>query len=105
MLRGNTAKYVQMLSLFAEIHADDARCLAEGLAAGDLAALKERAHTLKGTAGNLGATRLSEAAGSLLAAIAGSAAAAVIERDGAVLIDELTSFIAQVCLVLKASGG
>ncbi|MBS1227608.1 MAG: multi-sensor hybrid histidine kinase [Proteobacteria bacterium] len=104
MLRGNTAKYVQMLSLFTEIHADDARCLAESLAAGDLAALKARAHTLKGTAGNLGATRLSEAAGSLLAAIVGSAAAAVIERDGAVLIDELSAFIAQVRLALEASG-
>ena len=102
MLRGNTAKYVKMLSLFIASHAGDAKRLADGLTASDLAVLKDRAHALKGTASNLGATRLSEAAGSLLAAIVQSAAAETIEHDGRVLVDELTAFIAQLRLALTA---
>ena len=103
MLRGNAEKYLRMLSLFTETHADDATCLGESLAAGDLVTLRARAHAIKGTAGNLGALRLSETAGRLQEAIVRSAVHEEVERDCVALIDELTAFIAQVRLALKAS--
>ena len=103
MLRGNAEKYLRMLGLFTETHADDVRCLGECLAAGDLATLRARAHVIKGTAGSLGALRLSEAAGRLQEAIVRAAVHEEVERDCVALIDELTAFIAQVRLALKAA--
>ena len=92
-----------MLDLFTQTLADDRRILGAGLAANDLVTLRARAHALKGAAASLGAQRLAEAAGRLQEAIVHSAAPAVIERDGAVLLDELTFFAEQVRLALKAS--
>ena len=105
MLRGNTGKYVHMLSLFTQTLADDARTLDEALAANDLVTLRARAHALKGAAGSLGAQRLAAAAGRLQEAIVRCAAPAAIERDAAVLIDELTSFAEHVRQALTATGG
>ena len=99
------ADLLRMLSLFAETHVDDATRLGESLAAGDLATLRARAHVIKGTAGSLGALRLSAAAGRLQEAIVRAAAPEAIERDGLVLIDELTSFIEQVRQALTANPG
>ena len=103
MLRGNAEKYLRMLSLFTEAHADDVTCLGERLAVGDLAALRARSHVIKGTAGSLGALRLSEAAGRLQEAIVRAAVHEEVERDCVALIDELTAFIAQVRLAVQAA--
>ena len=57
------------------------------------------------TSGSLGALRLSAAAGRLQEAIVRSAVPEAIERDGLVLIDELTAFIEQVRQALTADPG
>ena len=62
MLRGKTAKYLELLARFAAAHADDMSRLESSLAAGDHAAALLLAHTLKGTAATVGADRLSEMA-------------------------------------------
>ncbi|MCX7169365.1 MAG: ATP-binding protein, partial [Proteobacteria bacterium] len=59
MVRGNRAKYARVLGLFKKSHEHDAARLAESLAAGDLAAIRQLAHTLKGSAGMIGAVRVS----------------------------------------------
>jgi len=59
LLRGNVAKYARMLKLFAESHAQDTAQLAESLDAGDRAAVKRITHSLKGSAGMIGATKIS----------------------------------------------
>jgi two-component system sensor histidine kinase/response regulator len=68
-MRGNATKFVRMLILFADSHATDAAQLAAALAANDLVTVKQLAHTLKGSAGTVGAMRVAEAAATLHAAI------------------------------------
>jgi len=79
-MRGNWDKYRRMLALFAESHAADAAQLAEALAANDIEAVRGLAHTLKGSAGTVGATRLAKAAADLNSAIRGNAPREEIDR-------------------------
>ncbi|MDP2794338.1 MAG: response regulator, partial [Sulfurisoma sp.] len=79
-LRGNAAKLAQLLRLFADGHAEDARQMAEWLATGNAESLRRLAHTLKGSAGSLGATRVSAAAEALHEAIRHDAAQDEIAR-------------------------
>ena len=69
IVRGNTAKYEQLLTMFREGHAQGPEQFAAAMAANDLASLKSMAHTLKGSAGNVGAVKVSSAAESLVSAI------------------------------------
>jgi PAS domain S-box-containing protein len=62
MLRGKSAKYVEMLGRFMESHADDMDRLESKLAEGDIPAAEFIAHSLKGASGTLGAVRLSGSA-------------------------------------------
>jgi len=64
-LRGNSGKYLGLLGDFVAAHADDMTRLAASLAAGDHAAARRLAHTLKGTSATLGADRLAEQAARL----------------------------------------
>jgi CheY-like chemotaxis protein len=64
-LRGNAGKYLGLLGDFVASHAEDMTRLAASLAAGDHAAARRLAHTLKGTAATLGADRLAEQAARL----------------------------------------
>ncbi|MDP2794551.1 MAG: response regulator, partial [Sulfurisoma sp.] len=80
ILRGKVATYVRLLRLFADGHADDMRQIAERLAAGDMEPVRRLAHTLKGSAGSLGATRVSAAAEALHEAIRHDAAQDEIAR-------------------------
>ncbi|MDZ4251823.1 MAG: response regulator [Sulfuritalea sp.] len=80
MMHGNTAKYVWLLTMFVDRHGQDPQQIAERLAAGDLATAERLAHTLKGSAGNLGASHVSAAAGALNAAIHRDAARNETER-------------------------
>jgi PAS domain S-box-containing protein len=93
LVRGNTTKYFRMLNLFVDGHAEDVTVLAGGLASRDLITLKQLAHTLKGSAGNVGALWVSEAAGLLHSMIAQSAEQEEIDTHGNALIVELTSLI------------
>ena len=93
LVRGDTTKYSRMLVLFADSHAGDAARLSERLASNDLIALKELAHTLKGSAGNVGAARVSDAAATLDSAIRTGKGADEIDSCCGILIDRLTSLI------------
>jgi two-component system sensor histidine kinase/response regulator len=90
LVRGNVAKYRRLLGMFVDSHGRDALSLADELAAGDRAALKLRAHTLKGSAGNLGARWVGEAAADLHAALAQGLPLEEIKGRCTVLIEELT---------------
>ena len=96
MMHGNATKYARLLTMFAEGHAEDLRQMTERLAAGDLAQVQRLAHTLKGSAGNLGAMPVSAAAGALQAAIRRDAARNEIERLGSKLAAELLPLIAAI---------
>ena len=93
LVRGDTTKHARMLALFAGSHAQDVPYLADGLASNDLAALKQLAHTLKGSAGTIGATRVAEAAAALHSALRESAGRETIDSGCNALIAELNSLI------------
>ncbi|MDP1652881.1 MAG: response regulator, partial [Rhodocyclaceae bacterium] len=69
MLNGKHAVYLRLLRLFAADHGDDMARLRERLAGGDEETARRIAHTLKGTAGNLGATEVQRMATTLDAAM------------------------------------
>ena len=69
LFRGDAAKYVRILEMFIDSHSLDAMALAEKLANNDRDGLKQLAHTLKGSAGSVGAATLSAAAAAFDAAL------------------------------------
>ncbi|MDS4068650.1 MAG: PAS domain S-box protein [Candidatus Competibacter sp.] len=69
VVRGKLPLYRRLLVLFVDHHGDELERLRERLRAGNLAEVQFLAHTLKGSAGNLGATRVQAAAETLHAAI------------------------------------
>ncbi len=93
VVRGKLAVFVRMLGLFAASHDQDTRRLADGLAAGDLESVKALAHTLKGSAGNLGAIQVSATAAALVAAIRAGAEQIAIDDACRELIAALTPLI------------
>ncbi|MCX7166209.1 MAG: ATP-binding protein [Rhodocyclales bacterium] len=93
LVRGDTTKHARMLALFAGSHTQDVPHLADGLASNDLATLKQLAHTLKGSAGTIGATRVAEAAAALHSALRESAGRETIDSGCNALIAELNSLI------------
>ena len=96
-MRGNGTKYLRMLTLFVDSHAADAAQLASALAADDLDAVKALAHTLKGSAGTVGAMRIADAAAALHAAIRDNPQArADVDTLGKTLIAELDALVESV---------
>lgn len=93
IVRGNTDKYKQLLLMFADYHQQDAEHLTQHLQCGDLAALQRMVHTLKGSAGSLGAVRLQEAAEILQAALHQNAERERVEHCVTALCAELTRLI------------
>jgi HPt (histidine-containing phosphotransfer) domain-containing protein len=83
-----------LLALFVDSHGDDPQRLQQMLDAGDLPGVQKLAHTLKGSAGNLGAMRVSEAANALLSAVRQTAARVEIDRCARKLTDELLPLLA-----------
>lgn len=69
MVRGKLPLYRRLLALFVDHHGDEVERLRARLQAGDLVEIQRLAHTLKGSAGHLGATRVQTAADELQAAI------------------------------------
>jgi two-component system sensor histidine kinase/response regulator len=59
---GNRKRYESLLSRFADSQAEAVREIRNALAAGDIPTAERTAHSLKGAAGNLGATALAEEA-------------------------------------------
>lgn len=93
LVRGNPTKHAAMLGLFAETHAGDTIRLAEGMASNDFAALLSLAHTLKGSAGTIGAGRAAAAAAALHSAVRENAEWDEIDARVGTLGAELTSLI------------
>ncbi len=93
LVRGDRAKYAKFLVLFADSHAQDVAQLRAGLKSGDPAAVKKLAHTLKGSAGTIGATWVAEAAVLLNAAIVQGAGQDEIDERINALVAELTALI------------
>ena len=91
---GRPATLTRILGLFARSHAQDTQRLAEAMAAGDRAALAALAHDLTGSAGNVGATAVGEAAAALHAVIHDGRAALDVERCVDALIAELVPLLA-----------
>jgi len=89
LLRGNVAKYARMLKLFAESHAQDTANIAQSLAAGDLASVKRITHSLKGSAGMIGAMKVSGMATNIQSALNQEVGAQELKRLCDELCDEL----------------
>ena len=62
LLRGNVPKYLALLRQFVAHQAGDMQRLRQDLTQGQLEAARQRVHTLKGVAGNLGASAIQGAA-------------------------------------------
>ncbi len=73
-VRGKLPSYARLLRKFALSHSDDMSLLRTRREAGDHVSARRIAHTLKGTAATLGATRLQDMAAGLEAAIRDAAA-------------------------------
>ena len=90
---GNKKLYLKLLRQFSKKEADAAQRIATALAEKDSARAERLAHTVKGAAGNLGASAVQNAAANLEEAIASSAPAAQIEVWRASLDECLSSLI------------
>ena len=96
----NRESYLRLLALFADSHGSDPQRLRLMLDAGDLPGVQKLAHALKGSAGNLGAMGVSEAANALQSAVRQTAARAEIDRRARKLIDELLPLLAGILAAL-----
>jgi HPt (histidine-containing phosphotransfer) domain-containing protein len=93
MVGGKMATYLKLLGLLAKHHGADAQRLREALAKGDPAEIGRLAHTLKGAAGSIGATRVQALAEAANAAVRKDAGRAAIEKHCAALAIELAELI------------
>jgi len=91
---GRPAFYLRLLRLFADLHGGDMALLRQTLTAGDMETSRRLAHTLKGIAGNLGATALQQRAGELDAGLKSGMPPFEIERLTAALETALQSLVA-----------
>ena len=101
LVRGDTARYARMLALLVDGHARDATRLTEGLAANDLATVERLAHTLKGSAGNVGALWVAQAAATLQAAIRSQALREEVDTCCHALVAELARLIEMIEAALR----
>ncbi len=94
MVRGNVTKYTRLAVLFADGYHHHADQILELMAAGDLAAIEPLAHSLRGSAGMLGAEVVSEVANDVLLALRGKARANNAGPLCTQLAEELAKLIA-----------
>jgi PAS domain S-box-containing protein len=100
-LMGNQRTYLRILKIFAESQADAVNSLVEALAQKDFTRIKDTAHALASTAGNVGATRFGETALALDVAIDMQSSIDDINALCAYLIDELPPLIDGIRAVLS----
>jgi PAS domain S-box-containing protein len=100
---GNTKLYVRVLRQFAERQARVARQIEEALGAGDVASAQRLAHTLKGLAGSIGASRLQSPATNVETLLRERADRHRIDVAIAALREELEPFAAMLLQALDAT--
>jgi two-component system sensor histidine kinase/response regulator len=100
---GNRQLYVKLLRQFAEKQGPAIEQVNEALAAGDVALAERTAHSLKGVAGNLGATRVQSTAARLEKAIRDRQAPGDIVAARNQAAEELARLVAELRRVLGAS--
>ena len=93
-LRGNPEKFSQVLGLFLQQHALDVEKIAAALDADQMVSAEQLVHSLKGSAGLVGATLVAELATALLGALRQHCGREDIELRYAALAPELRALIA-----------
>ncbi len=97
---GNRRLYLQLLRQFAEQQGPALSQVREALAGGDLARAERAAHSLKGVAGNIGATKVQAAAARLEKAIRDRATAVEVETATREAADVLAPLVQELGTVL-----
>jgi two-component system sensor histidine kinase/response regulator len=100
---GNTKLYVRVLRQFVERQAGVARQIEEALVAGDDASAQRLAHTLKGLAGSIGASKLQSPAASVETLLREGADRQRIDAAIAALREELEPFAAMLLQALDTT--
>ncbi|MBI5109895.1 MAG: response regulator [Rhodocyclales bacterium] len=95
VVRGDVRTYSRILALFADTHLKDIARLEEYRAGGKLAALREVSHTLKGSAGSVGALKLADASRHLHALILKEGPAGEIDASCRILVATLEQTLAE----------
>ncbi|MBI5790353.1 MAG: PAS domain S-box protein [Rhodocyclales bacterium] len=96
MMRGNVDKFARLLVLFADGYHQHADQILSRLAVGDLAAIEPLAHSLRGSAGMLGAVGVSEAASTVLSAMDNNQGVEEIRRLSMDLAENLSRLVASI---------
>jgi len=92
-VRGNVQGYRRMLVAFLASHTQEVAQLREARAAGDLNTLKEVAHSLKASGGNIGAVQVSAAATALDTSLRNNPAPPRLDALCATLLDALEPLV------------
>jgi signal transduction histidine kinase/CheY-like chemotaxis protein len=100
---GNQALYHKLLRQFVEQQASAVQQIQEALDTNDVALAERLAHTLKGVAGNIGATQVQSTAGVLEKAIRDGAPAANVQSAMRQVATTLTPVIAEIGNTLNAN--
>jgi PAS domain S-box-containing protein len=95
-LAGNRKLYVRLLRQFVSQNVETVAQIAQQILAGDLVSAQRTAHTLKGTAGNLGAHGVQAAAGNLDKAIREGTEAARLDELRQTFSYELSGLLARI---------
>ena len=95
LLRGRIDSYRRMLALFANSHRDDAARVEAARGSGDLVQIRRVAHSLKGSAGSIGAIKLAAAATRLDAALRDTGNEPAIDAECEALLGELVPLMTQ----------
>ena len=104
MVRDDLSRYSRILRLFVDGHANDAQRLDDALEANDITTLEKIVHDLKSSAGNVGATALSELAVKALTSIRGNAKGSVINAECRAVMSELGPLLERVRAALARAG-
>jgi PAS domain S-box-containing protein len=97
IVSGRPASYVRLLQLFLASHGGDIEILRQHLTEGATGGVRHLAHTLKGAAGNVGATRIGQLSARLDESIRQEADRNHIVRQ----VDELDAELRQFCAALR----
>ena len=104
MVRDDLSRYSRILRLFVDGHANDAQRLDDALEASDIVTLEKNVNDLKSSAGNVGATALSELAVKALTSIRGNAKGSVINAECRAVMNELVPLLERVRAALARAG-